>query len=92
MKIIWSNQALKTYDKIIDDLILNWPINIVINFEDKTNTLLDHLKNNSKLCPPSKKMKLRKCVIHKNASLVYRFNKTNIELITFLDNRSEHNY
>jgi hypothetical protein len=89
MIIVWSDEARNTYDNAIDDLIDKWEIEVVLDFETKTNLLLDHLKNYKKFCPPSKKKKLRKCVIHKNTSLVY---KNNIELVTFVDNHTEHNY
>ena len=92
MIIIWSDEARKTYNKTIDDLIDSWQIEIVIDFEEKTNELLDHLKKYKKFCPLSKKKNIRKCVIHKNTSFVYKIKKTNIELITFLDNRTENEY
>lgn len=92
MKIIWSDEARKTYDKTIDELIVKWQIDIAIDFEDRTNSLLDHLKEYKKFCPPSKKKRLRKCVIHNNASLIYRIKSNCIELITFIDNRTNHNY
>jgi len=36
------------------------------------------------------KGQLRKCVIHINVSLIYKVVKPNIELVTFIDNRSEY--
>jgi len=92
MMIIWSDEAKITYDDTIDGLLKKWHIEIAIDFEDKTNDLLDRLKINKKLCPPSKVKKLRKCVIHKNASLIYRIKSNAIELVTFVDNRTNHNY
>jgi hypothetical protein len=92
MILVWSDEARKTYDTTIDDLIDKWQIDIVLDFEEKTNTLLDHLKKYKKFCPPSKKKKLRKCVIHKNTSLIYKIDKSNIELITFIDNHTEHKF
>lgn len=92
MHIIWSEQAKNSYEKIIDFILEQWNSDIALNFESKTNTLLDKLKQNKNLCPESKQTQLRKCVIHKNASLIYKISKPNIELITFIDNRSEHMY
>jgi len=92
MKIVWSDEAKITYNGIIDYLLKEWHIEIAIDFEDKTNDLLDRLKINKKLCPLSKVKKLRKCVIHKNASLIYRIKSNSIELITFIDNRTDHSY
>lgn len=92
MKIIWSEQAKNSYEKIIDFILEQWNSDIALDFESKTNTLLDKLKQNKNLCPASKKTKLRKCVIHKNTSLIYKINNPNIELVTFIDNRSQHNF
>jgi hypothetical protein len=92
MRLVWSDEARNTYDNTIDELIAKWEIDIVIDFEEKTNTLLDHLKKFKKFCPPSKKKKLRKCVIHKNTSLIYKINKNNIEFVTFIDNHSNHKF
>lgn len=92
MNLIWSDEAKTTYNGIIDYLLKEWHTEIAIDFENKTNNLLDQLKINKKLCPPSKIKKLRKCVIHKNASLIYRIKSNTIELITFVDNRADHNY
>ena len=33
MIIVWSDEARKTYDNIIDDLIDKWKVAITINFE-----------------------------------------------------------
>ena len=92
MIIIWSDEARTTYNTTIDNLIDNWKIEIVLDFEERTNSLLDHIKKYKKFCPPSKKEKLRKCVIHKNASLIYKINKSNIELVTFINNRTSHSF
>jgi len=92
MKIIWSEQAKKSYEKTIDNLLERWTIDIVLKFENLTNSTLDNLKKNKFFCSKSQQTQLRKCVIHKNISLIYRIEKSNIELITFIDNRSEHQY
>jgi len=92
MIIIWSNQAKYSYENIIDNLLKNWNIEIVLSFEKFTNELLDNLKTNKKLCPVSKQTQLRKCVIHKNISLIYRITKKGIELVTFIFNKSDHKF
>jgi len=92
MNIIWSEQAKISYIKSIDDLFERWTIDIVFKFESLTNNTLDNLKKNKHFCPESQQTKFRKCIIHKNISLIYRVEESNIELITFIDNRSEHQY
>ncbi len=92
MKIIWSNQAKISYEDAIDFILKQWDAEVAFDFENKTNLLLDKLITNVKLCPLSIHSQLRKCVIHKNTSLIYRVTNTTIELITFIDNRSKHKY
>lgn len=90
--IIWSDEAKNTYEEIIDDLLKKWPIKIAINFEQETNDLLDRLLLNKQLCPATKYKKLRKCVIHKDASLIYKINRKNIEIVTLIFNKDNHQY
>lgn len=91
MTIVWSNEAKINYENIFDDVLKKWPIQIALDFERNTNELLDQLTKNRKLCPPLVQYKgLRKCVIHKNVSLIYRITRNNIEIVTFIFNRDEH--
>ena len=92
MIIVWSNEAQTSYLGIIDYLIENWEIAIVLDFEKRTNILLNHLKVHHNFCPNSKKSNLRKCILHKNVSLIYAVGKNRIELISFIDNRTSHKF
>ncbi|NOX46108.1 MAG: type II toxin-antitoxin system RelE/ParE family toxin [Chlorobi bacterium] len=92
MNVFWSLEASNSYEEIILGLIERWPIDIVESFEGIVNKIISRLSRNKRLCPPSKKKNIRKCVIHKNVSLIYKINKTEIELVTFIDNRSDHRY
>ncbi len=47
---------------------------------------------NKELCPASKLLTYRKCVVSKQTSLIYTIHDTSIFLITFIDNRALHNY
>ena len=90
--IRWTEEASDTYLKTITFILERWTVSEVELFESLTNELLNNLKFNLKLCPESKKSKLRKCVISSQTSLVYRVKAKTVELITFVDNRSNHNY
>ncbi len=90
--IVWSDEAKNTYEAVIDDLLEKWPIDIALEFEELTNDLLNRLLQNKQLCPATQYKKLRKCVIHKNVSLVYKVNRKNIELVSFIFNRDNHKY
>lgn len=90
--IIWSDEAKKTYENIIDDLLKKWPVNVAIDFEERINDLLNKLLDNKQLCQPIKHKRLRKCVIHKNVSLIYKINRKDIELVTFIFNKDNHQF
>lgn len=90
--IVWSDEAKNTYEAVIDDILKKWPVNVALDFEEQTNDLLDRLLDNKQLCPPTKHKRLRKCVIHRNASLIYKVNRKNIELVTFIFNKDDHQF
>jgi len=70
MAVIWSEQAKISYEKIIDNLLEQWSVDIVLNFEIFINKLLENIIINNNFCPASKIEQLRKCVVHKNVSLI----------------------
>ena len=92
LTVRWTEQSLDSFEDIALQLIKKWNYKIAQDFDNDVQELIARLENNAKLCPPSKVKKLRKCVIHKNASLIYRIKSNAIELITFVDNRTNHNY
>lgn len=63
MEIIWSEETLKNYLKVIDYLFENWTIKEIERFENHFNKLIDNLKNYIAICPKSKILNLRKCII-----------------------------
>ncbi|OFY89384.1 MAG: hypothetical protein A3K10_16840 [Bacteroidetes bacterium RIFCSPLOWO2_12_FULL_31_6] len=92
LTVRWTEQALDSFEDMALQLIENWNYKIAQDFDNDVQELIERLENNAKLCPPSKVKKLRKCVFHKNASLIYRVKSSTIELITFIDNRSNHHF
>lgn len=92
MNIIWSALANTTFTELLDYLESSSSEKTALELYQKTYRLLDTLKKNQYLCPPSKAINCRKCTINKRTSLVYRINEESIELITFLDNRTNHRF
>ena len=91
VEIIWSPQAELTYFNILDHILTKWTIREAVAFDDKVEGLFAKLKTFKNLCPVSDKQKhYRKCLITKQSSVVYQVVKDNIELITFIYNRSDH--
>ncbi len=93
MEVIWSTDALNSYTKTIEFILEKWTIEVAEELEKSVNDLISKLKLNQKLCAPSKIDKLlRKCVVSKQTSIIYEVRKKNIELLLFVDNRSNHKF
>jgi plasmid stabilization system protein ParE len=91
--ISWSPLAEETYLKTLSLILEKWTIKEVEDFENKVESLIEKLKSQKRLCPPSDKQKnLRRCVIAPQTSLVYQIKDDIIELVAFFDNRSDHQY
>ena len=89
MKVVWSQKALFSYEKIVDFILEQWNVTIALEFEDITNQTIERIKNNHKLCPSVKGMSIRRCVIHKNVSLIYSVKDEILTILAFVDNRSK---
>ena len=92
MEVVWSDEALLNYFKVLDYLFDNWSANEIENFENSFDELITRTKDNNEMCPKSKILNFRKCLIDKNNSLIYQEINGKIFLISLIDNRSSHQY
>lgn len=92
MEIIWSDESLQNYFVVLDYLLENWTIREVEKFENSFDALIERFKSNKEICPKSKFLNYRKCLIDEHNSLIYQEVNHTIFLITIIDNRSLHNY
>ena len=72
MQVSWTPLAIESYENIIDQLIVDWNINIIERFENQVEHLIDRIENHNHICPKSNIDNLHKCVINKQNSLIYR--------------------
>ena len=92
-EIVWSELAEESYTQVLKYLLDNQHSNAAIKFDDATEKLANRLRNFSELCPPSLKIpQLRKCVVNQYISMIYRVSGSLIEIIAFIDNRSNHSF
>lgn len=92
-QIIWSPLAEESYLNTLSQILSRWTIKEAEDFEAKVEGLIEKLKTQKYLCPASSKQSnLRRCVIAPQTSLVYQIKYDVIELVTFIDNRSDHRY
>ena len=89
-QIIWSAKAKMTYFRVLDYLNKNWSQRELIQFNKRTEIVLQSIKRNPEIFPVTKKHKnIRKAIIDKNNSCFYKVDryKNKIFLLTFFDNR-----
>jgi len=94
-QILWTPLAQSSYQQILNFTLEKWSITTVIELDHEVQKLLEKLENHQSLCPPIGENKdVRKCVISKQTSLLYRIQQDTqmIELITFVDNRANHQF
>ena len=89
MNVYWTKLAEITYFEIIQNLMDRWSLKEVIEFKEKTTTLIKYLEKGIINCAHDKTLNINKCIIHKNVSLYYREDKklNKIFLIVFYQNR-----
>ncbi len=91
-KIVWSDESILTLEKIMDYIFKEWGIQPIIDLQLEVDRLIHLLTTNKKLCPKSKAINVRKCVVSEQTSMVYKIERSHLEIVTFIDNRSKHNY
>jgi len=92
MDIIWSSKAKITFFKVLDYLNENWTQKEVIQFHQRTQIILNAIKQNPGIFPVSATNKIiRKGIIGKNNSVFYKIDAYHqkILLLTFFDNRQD---
>ena len=92
LKVIWSDESLQALDTIIDYIFEEWGIQPIMDLQYEIDRLIHLIKENKNLCPKSKTLNVRKCVLSEQTSMVYKIERSHLEIITFVDNRSRHNY
>ena len=89
--IVWSDLAYLSFSDTADYLTENYSLDVALKFDEEVEQLLEKLRSFKHFCPPYElRPMLRKCVVNRHTSLMYRVDGTAIYLITFFDNRGIH--
>ncbi|GAA3764547.1 type II toxin-antitoxin system RelE/ParE family toxin [Flavobacterium ginsengiterrae] len=86
LKIEWTSQAVKGFNKVLDYLEAKWTAREILNLENNIQQVINQIKNNPEQFPKSsRKTSLHKAIVDKNNYLVYRINKEAniVEIINF---------
>lgn len=86
--VVWSPLSEKDLELLLDYLHTAWNEQIVHQFLDELDILINQIAKNPQQFPLAhKKKKVRKCVISKQNSLFYRETKDQIEILRLFDTR-----
>jgi len=73
LKIIWTEQAKRGLQKVLDFLEQNWTAKEILKLENNIVRTIDLLKSYPESCPTSlNNEKLRKAIVDKNNYIVYK--------------------
>ena len=90
LNILWTDTAKETFNYILKYLDENWGKKYVHRFINKTESTLKILSNSPFIFKTVlENPKVRKGIIHKNSSFLYRIIDDRIELLVFWDTRQE---
>ncbi len=88
-QVEWTEYAKDTYAELLIDL-MNKSLDAAIALDEKIEKLTEYLATHRYLCPPASKVpRYRRCVVTKNASLVYEVRGNQIFIIAVVDNRAQ---
>ncbi|MBP0905690.1 type II toxin-antitoxin system RelE/ParE family toxin [Mariniflexile gromovii] len=92
LKIVWTPQAKRGLDKVVEYLEEKWTVNEILNLEQNLKDLLIRISKYPKICPGTGKYKnVHKGLVDKNNYIIYRIQAKNqlIEIINFRGTKQE---
>jgi len=92
LKIVWTPQADRGLDKVIEYLEEEWTVMEILNLEQNLQDLLNRISKYPKICPATGKYKnVHKGLVDKNNYIIYRIQpkKELIEIINFRGTKQE---
>jgi hypothetical protein len=89
-EINFTPEAEETYDAVIDQLRQRWGEHFVTKFENRVSSSLNTISKNPYTYPiTDQHTELRKCILHKNCSLLYKVFDRVVLVVCFWDNRQD---
>ena len=80
--VIWSEEAVRNLDEILDYLVSRWTQREVNNFKTKLSRQLNLIAQNPNLFPVSGiQPRLRKAVLSRQTTIFYEFNKDSVFIV-----------
>ena len=89
-ELVWTNEALKGLESILDYLQNNFPIQVTRKFVTQLDKQLKMILQNPALFPASEIYnEVRRMIVHRLTTVYYVVRDQQIILITIIDNRMD---
>jgi hypothetical protein len=89
-EIRFTFEAEETYKAVVAQLLERWGNKFVIKFQTKIYKSLENISKSPYIYPIAEENTgIRKCILHKNCSLLYKIFDDRVEIICFWDNRQD---
>jgi plasmid stabilization system protein ParE len=89
-EVKFTPEAEETYDALTAQLRHRWGDKFVLKFENRVSKCLDLISATPDIYPIAEiDTEVRKCVLHKNCSMLYKVYDNCILVVCFWDNRQD---
>jgi plasmid stabilization system protein ParE len=86
MEIIWTNTALESFEEIVDYITAKFTLKEANDFINSTDSIINMIKQNSRIGRPYKKTIYRQFLISEQTYLFYKLENNKIYLSIFWNN------
>lgn len=88
-KVIWSNEAIKSFDNVLNYLNENWTEKEVDDFILQTDAAIELISKFPLMFRRFNKRNIRAALITKHNLLIYKVYKSHINILNFWDTRQD---
>lgn len=89
-EVIFTPEAEDTYESIVAQLSERWGEKFVLEFENNLDEVLENLEKSPFMYPVYEEaIQIRRVVLHKNCSLLYKVISEVVLVVCFWDNRQD---
>lgn len=86
--VIFTPEAEDTYESVVFQLSERWSNKFVLEFENHLEEVLEILERSPFMYPVFEEtMQIRRVILHKNCSLLYKVTGNKVLVVCFWDNR-----
>lgn len=88
-EIKWSDYARKSFREVVKQIEEKWTVKEVSAFIKKMNNTFDIISHSPYAYPSTRYENIRRAVISRQTSVLYRVSEEYIEILFFWDNRQD---